>query len=66
MRIGGLDVGDRCIGVAISDEQGSKVFTGEIFNGKKSQTYQVDPLEAGTYEFQCDVHTTMSGAFIVE
>ena len=52
--------------VAISDEQGSKVFTGEIFNGKKSQTYQVDPLEAGTYEFRCDVHTTMSGAFIVE
>ena len=29
-------------------------------------TYQVDPLDAGNYYFQCDVHTGMHGAFVVK
>ena len=52
--------------VAIIDAEGNKAFSGEIFSGKDSKTYDVDPLGAGTYEFKCDVHPTMSGTFIVE
>jgi plastocyanin len=44
---------------------GDKLFTGEVFSGKKTETYDVDPLKAGTYEFRCDVHTTMNGSFVV-
>jgi plastocyanin len=29
-------------------------------------TYQVHALSAGTYYFQCDVHTSMNGTFIVK
>jgi plastocyanin len=45
---------------------GDKLFTGEVFSGPKTETYDVDALKAGTYEFKCDVHPTMEGAFIVE
>ena len=52
--------------VAITDDQGNKLFTGEIFSGKKVETYEPDPLPAGTYGFHCDVHPTMEGTFVVE
>jgi len=29
-------------------------------------TYDIDPLDAGKYYFQCDVHIGMNGAFVVE
>jgi nitrite reductase (NO-forming) len=41
------------------------LFQGEVFNGVKTQDYQVDAIPAGTYYFQCDVHgASMSGTFI--
>jgi plastocyanin len=52
--------------VAIDDGQGNKLFTGDVFPGSKSETYQVDALRPGTYEFHCDVHPTMKGSFIVK
>ena len=52
--------------VAIVDDQGTKVFTGEIFSGSQTETYHPTPLKAGTYDFHCDVHPTMEGTFIVE
>jgi plastocyanin/uncharacterized membrane protein len=41
------------------------LFTGDIFNGVKTVTYQVKPLSAGTYYFRCDVHHQMAGTFVV-
>jgi plastocyanin len=39
---------------------------GEIVAGGSSTKYNVDPLQAGTYFFHCDIHpTTMTGTFIV-
>lgn len=32
------------------------LFSGEIFNGVATRTYEVPPLAAGTYAFRCDVH----------
>ena len=53
----------------VSIESGSGVrtfFAGEIVRGPKTVEYQVDPLPAGTYGFECDVHPQrMNGTFIV-
>jgi plastocyanin len=37
----------------------------DTITGPAQTTYQVDPLDAGTYYFHCDVHPTMSGTFVV-
>ncbi|MGH2811760.1 MAG: cupredoxin domain-containing protein [Actinomycetota bacterium] len=42
------------------------LFEGEIFEGPASRQYKVGTLEPGTYYFQCDVHPTMNGSFVVE
>jgi len=39
----------------------------DLVTGEATATYQVEPLDAGTYFFQCDVHPgTMFGTFIVK
>jgi plastocyanin len=51
--------------VAIYDGS-TNLFRGAIFGGPKTETYSVPALPAGTYKFQCDVHTFMNGTFKVE
>ena len=42
------------------------LFKGEIFPGPDDRTYRVDPIPAGDYFFQCDVHPSqMTGTFVV-
>ncbi len=41
------------------------LFRGEIVTGVVTTTYKVDALDAGSYYFQCDIHTTMKGQFVV-
>lgn len=44
----------------------TSLFVGEIFAGPDGRTYQVPPLDPGTYFFRCDVHPTqMTGTFVV-
>ena len=41
-------------------------FTGEIVNGPEVVTYRVNALQAGTFDFRCDVHPQMRGTFVVQ
>ncbi len=50
----------------ITGADGKKVFDGEVFPGPEDRVYQVDPLEAGTYEFFCSVHPDMTGTLTVK
>jgi plastocyanin len=48
-----------------SDKSKSKsLFVGDRVDGPKKVTYQVTPIPAGTYYFQCDFHPFMNGTFI--
>jgi plastocyanin len=43
----------------------TSVFKGDLVTGVATQTYDVPALDAGTYYFHCDVHTTMTGTVTV-
>ena len=45
---------------------GSVVFDGKIFPGVATETYDVGPLAAGTYPFECFVHPNMTGTLTVQ
>jgi plastocyanin len=53
---------------AIYDKQGGKeLFKGDVITGPNTTDYQVKPLKAGTYYFQCDIHpTSMNGSLTVK
>ena len=51
--------------VEIKDAGGASVFTGEIFNGVETRTYDVPALPAGSYTFLCTVHPNMTGTLTV-
>lgn len=42
------------------------LFSGEIITGPSTIEYQVPALEAGEYDFICDVHPSMAGTVIAE
>ena len=52
--------------VAIRDGSGTDVFTGDIFSGTETRTYQVQALPAGAYTFVCTVHPNMTGKLTVQ
>ena len=41
-------------------------FVGQIAPHGTSITYEVGPLQAGSFRFQCDIHPGMNGTFIVK
>ena len=53
--------------VSIESTTGVRTFfAGETVKGPKTVEYQVDPIPAGTYAFECDVHPrVMNGTFVV-
>ncbi|MGK2852144.1 MAG: cupredoxin domain-containing protein [Candidatus Limnocylindrales bacterium] len=47
--------------VEIKDGGGASVYTGEVFSGVATKTYDIPALAAGTYSFVCTVHPNMVG-----
>ncbi|WP_292367052.1 PQQ-binding-like beta-propeller repeat protein [Methanoculleus sp. UBA208] len=55
------------VAVYNSPARAEEIFVGEIITGPAEITYTFTaPEEPGTYYFQCDVHPSMNGDFIVE
>ncbi|HEY6056576.1 MAG TPA: cytochrome c oxidase subunit II [Candidatus Limnocylindrales bacterium] len=52
--------------VEIKDASGTSRFRGEIFNGVATRDYAVPALDAGSYTFNCSVHTNMTGTLTVQ
>jgi plastocyanin len=54
--------------VAIFDKKGGKeLFKGSVITGPTTTDYKIDPLKAGTYYFQCDIHPdSMNGTVTVK
>lgn len=46
--------------------QRDPLFDGAEFAGPATRTYEIGPLEAGSYFFQCDIHPDMNGNAEVE
>ena len=53
------------IAIYSDDSLGELLFQGEIVTGPTTIEYDIPPLPAGEYFFQCDVHPTMNGRVIV-
>lgn len=51
--------------VELFDEGGASVFKGEVFPGVATKVYDVPALAAGTYQYICTVHPTMTGSATV-
>ncbi len=45
---------------------GTAAFTGDIFQGVATQTYDIPALAAGTYYYVCSVHSNMVGTLTVQ
>ena len=53
--------------VAIYTDKGvkEKLFGGDLFTGRDSRDYRFTIAQAGTFDFRCDAHPDMHGAFVV-
>ena len=47
--------------IRIYDNPDTPLFSGEIFGGPGSRTYDVPAIPAGSHKFRCDVHPEMAG-----
>jgi mono/diheme cytochrome c family protein/plastocyanin len=47
--------------IDIKDASGADFFVGKIFPGVATETYDIPAMAAGTYNFICTVHPTMTG-----
>jgi plastocyanin len=52
--------------VVIKDAAGTAIFTGDVFSGVETRTYDVQPLPAGSYQFVCSVHSNMVGTLTAQ
>jgi plastocyanin len=60
------DTAPHNLSIYADDTLDEEFFIGQNVEPGASAEYEVDPLEAGAYYFQCDLHPTMNGRVTVE
>lgn len=53
------------LAIYADDTRSEVLFQGELLTGAGTADYQIPPLPAGEYYFQCDVHPAMNGTVVV-
>jgi len=53
------------IAIATDESLAQTLFSGDLVTGVGEVTYEIPPLEAGTYYFQCAIHPNMNGVVTV-
>jgi plastocyanin len=53
------------IAIFTNDTATDNLFRGDVITGVDTTTYDVKPLDAGSYFFHCDIHPTMTGTLAV-
>ena len=51
--------------IATDETLSETLFSGDLVTGVGEATYEIPPLEAGTYYFQCAIHPSMNGVVTV-
>lgn len=51
--------------IATDESMSQTLFSGDLVTGVADVTYEIPPLEAGTYYFQCAIHPNMNGVVTV-
>lgn len=54
------------LAIYTDSSKSTQLFEGEISDGGETIEYEVDPIPAGTYYFDCTVHPGMNGSVVVE
>ena len=54
------------VAIYVDESAKDELFKGEVVDGGKEITYEVQGLDAGQYYFRCDVHPQMDGGFVVK
>jgi plastocyanin len=54
------------VAIYTDSSKGTPLYAGEIIDPGETFEYEIPPLEAGTFYFDCTVHPTMSGSVVVE
>ncbi len=60
------DTSPHNVAIYTDSSKGTLLFAGDIINGGETIEYEVDPIPAGTYYFDCTVHPGMNGSVVVE
>jgi plastocyanin len=60
------DIEPHNLALYTDSDKGTELYAGEIIDGGETVDYDLDPLEAGTFYFDCTVHPDMYGSVVVE
>jgi plastocyanin len=54
------------VAIWTDSSKGAGLFAGDIVEGGETIEYEIPPLEAGAFYFDCTVHPAMNGSVVVE
>jgi plastocyanin len=60
------DVEPHNLAIYTDSGRATQIFSGDIIEAGETIDYELDPLEAGTFFFECTVHPEMTGSVVVE